>query len=173
MGSLKKLWGWYPAGNEWVKLQVDSTGKVLLSSIQTKARVHLSANQINIPNKTVTLVNFDLEDYDIGSDFDTVNHKLIIPKTGYYLLNGQLALHPIKFEKVAQCLLFNNGTNILRNTQYNSIEGGIIYSGTPTIQYLSASDEITVKTWHNNGDNVPDIMSDQRDTFFEVHLLSI
>ncbi|MBA7578351.1 hypothetical protein ES708_20213 [subsurface metagenome] len=38
MNSIKKLWGWYPAGNKWIKIKVDPTGKILLSGISPKPK---------------------------------------------------------------------------------------------------------------------------------------
>ncbi len=35
MDSLKKLWGWYKTGDYWVKLQLDSNGKVILSPLSS------------------------------------------------------------------------------------------------------------------------------------------
>lgn len=35
MGSLKKLWGYYPAGEEWKKVKVDSEGKLVIPAIST------------------------------------------------------------------------------------------------------------------------------------------
>jgi len=32
MSEQKALWGWYPAGNVWVKLQVDATGKLVVDA---------------------------------------------------------------------------------------------------------------------------------------------
>lgn len=35
MGSLKKLWGWYPTDSAWLPIKVDANGKVVLSSLSS------------------------------------------------------------------------------------------------------------------------------------------
>ena len=46
--------------------------------------VYLSANQENLVSGTWTLVEYDTESYDIGSNFNTTTHKFITPIPGRY-----------------------------------------------------------------------------------------
>ncbi|MBA7584276.1 hypothetical protein ES708_26229 [subsurface metagenome] len=174
MGSLKKLWGWYPTGSKWVKLQVDSTGKVLLSSIQTKARAYLSANQLNIPSGIVTLINLDTVSYDIGSNFNTATHKFVVPITGYYLLSSQLTwLGGTVIANQGYTLsIKKNGVGIATNDTQSSTTSAICntYSN---IFLLAATNEIELWAKHWAGVNTIDIRGDKTHTFMSIHLLSV
>lgn len=174
MGSLKKLWGWYPTGEKWVKLKVDSTGKVLISSIQTKAKAYLSADQLNIPTGAWTLVNLDTVDYDIGSDFDTVNHKFIIPKDGYYLLIGKVHYKggSVVADKIWGVNIYD-GSNNLSLSLMQSASIFELSAITSSIEPLTAGTEIFLYTYHNAGVNTPDINPHPALTYLVVHLLSV
>lgn len=66
-----------------LKLTPES-GKEVELVIAAKARVYLSGNQLNLTDDTWTKVDFDTENYDIGSDYDTTNKRFVAPVTGYY-----------------------------------------------------------------------------------------
>ena len=54
------------------------------------ARAYLSADQDNISAGGADWykIALDTESYDIGSNFDTVNNRFVVPTTGYYQVNG-------------------------------------------------------------------------------------
>ena len=57
----------------------------------SKVRAHLSAYQ-DLPELTDTFVEFDSEDFDLGSEFDTATHKFIAGKDGYYSIRGSIGI---------------------------------------------------------------------------------
>jgi len=49
------------------------------------AKVYLSENQLDIVSgATWTLVNYDSELLDIGSNFNTTTHRFVVPVPGFY-----------------------------------------------------------------------------------------
>lgn len=54
------------------------------------ASAYLSADQNNIASAGVGYykINLNMENYDIGDDFDIANYRYVVPVTGYYQVNG-------------------------------------------------------------------------------------
>ena len=58
----------------------------------SKVRAYLSAYQ-DLPAGADTLVAFDSEDFDLGSEFDTATHKFTAGKDGYYSIQGSIMIY--------------------------------------------------------------------------------
>lgn len=170
MGSLKKLWGWYPTGNKWIKLQVDSNGRVLLSSIQTKARAYLSAPQINLVDGIWTKVLLDAESYDIGSNF--ASYKFTTPINGYYLIHGNILFVNTIANKEYKVAIQVNDVSVYQGFYTTSITTYLSAPFSDTI-YLEKDDYVELYAQSRAGVNTVDIFGRNDTTFITIHLLSV
>lgn len=176
MGSLKKLWGWYPTGEKWVKLQVDSTGKVLLSSIQAKARAYRSVNQLNLTHAVWTKVLLDRKSYDPGSNFDTTTNRFTAPITGYYAACAHVLWTEttVIADKRYMIAIYANGDtwkviHYAHASCVRSFSNMIL-----DIIYLEAGDYVELMARQESGVNTVDISGvSNYTTYMSIHLLSV
>ena len=143
-----------------------------LMILNTKARAYLSANQVDIPNNAQTKVLLNIESYDIGSNFDIVNSKFVVPLTGYYLIFGGIVWKTNIASKKYSMYIFKNGAQICSSMTCSTNVDDIAVS-VSDIQYLTAADYVELYAYHYDGTNTPDIYSGVSNTFLSVHLLSI
>jgi len=62
------------------------------AATEPMCRAYLSTAQ-SIPVNSLAVVNLDATDWDIGSNFDTVNHRFVAPKAGYYLVIASVGMY--------------------------------------------------------------------------------
>lgn len=78
-------------------------------------RVRLSENQ-EIPSKTWTKLLFNVEDYDLGDNFNTSSHIFMVSDGGLYEINGNMYI-----EKLGKNNIFQMGIYINNNLSSLSI----------------------------------------------------
>lgn len=139
-----------------------------------KTRVYLSADQENIPNNSWTLLQFDTENYDIGSNFDTGNHKFVCPIDGFYLVAGQCGWRDagLVADKQYAVAIYKNGDQAHRTAIHAALASELAQQ-IADVLCCEAGDEIQLFCRHKSGAVTPDVIGgEDRGTFLAIHLLS-
>jgi hypothetical protein len=147
-----------------------TTEKVL--NVQSKCKVYSATSQLNLTNATPTKVDLDTEEWDIGSDFDTANHRFTAPVTGYYLVCGHLAfLAPVDGMRY-DAMVYVNGASA---SCFWNHAGGVSILGVTisSIEKVTSGQYIELYAQSNSGGNTVDILGGQTYTYLCIHLLSI
>jgi hypothetical protein len=142
-------------------------------SINVKARAYLSTDQLNLVKNTWTTVLLDTESYDIGSDFDTDNHKFVVPVTGYYLVIASVAFDSIVPDKRYGIRTVINGTTAISLDFQHASLAEFVYCNVCDIAYLTAGNEVTLEAYSKADVDTVDIDSPSSTTYMTIHLLSI
>lgn len=128
--------------------------------------VYKSAASQTISNSTGTNITFDAEQFDTDSYHSTTTNteRLTVPKTGYYLLSGNIdwqgsstGYRQMTFQKNGADLLYTYSTpNSSSNSTNNSY-----------IAYASANDYFVLRVWQNSGGNLL-AYNGAQDTVFSI-----
>jgi hypothetical protein len=137
----------------------------------TKARVTMSGtDQTGVATATETQVEFDVEDYDIGSNFDTTAAAwdFTVPGNGFYRISGQLTFVDIANNAFVQARI-KTGSTILCKPYAQASNGGTEMT---TVQFdytghFSKAEVITVHGYHTHGSN-RDIEGDKDATYLHI-----
>ncbi len=118
------------------------------------------------------IIEYDLEDYDPSSDFNTTTHLYTCPVDGVYMFVGSYRLDNLGGTDDTQIALRVNGS-IIASSYYSNATGGnedtviqVAYIG-----YLSANDTVAIWGTQDSGGDLstnPSIA----DTFFTGALVS-
>ena len=136
-------------------------------------RVLLSGNQTAVPNATETAVQFDTVDYDLGSNFNTGTYTFTIPITGKYSHNLSLYVVNVDDGKYASLFLKAGATSKGFGAAYSSVANGDLTPKSSDSRFYNKDDAITVKIYHNNGDNAPYISNSDVGTYLEIELTTL
>ena len=109
-----------------------------------------------INNNTFTKINFDTEDFDVGSCFDTTNKRFVVPsgQAGKYAIFARSAIDGIDDTEHVDMALYLNGS-IVANTYYADYSPNTnrnIFVQTSKVFDLDATDYIEAFLYHNEGD---------------------
>lgn len=86
-----------------------------------KCRAYLSGDQLNIPHKTWTKVNFNAETYDIGGNFDAVtNYRFTVPVDGLYGVESMIKWENGIADSRTMIAIRKNGSNIATKDEQSS-----------------------------------------------------
>ena len=126
-----------------------------------ECRVYLSTNQLNLTKSTWTLVLYDTESYDIGSNFNTTTHKFIVPIPGKYQIIDVLCWYG------ASVVATKNYTTQYRigasaqqtHTAHSSLVANVVNS-LLDVAILAIADEITIWAVNDSGVDTVDIDCD-------------
>ena len=117
----------------------------LATGINTPAcQVYMSANMTSLGNDTLTKLEFDTEDFDTDSAYDTTNKKFTVPanKGGKYLINA-CAYVAAGVDMYTQIHIYKNGSSIAYNYNHGSASaGGSVSNNITRIITLAAADYI-------------------------------
>jgi len=120
-------------------------------------KVVMSASQ-SIPNDTSTKLQFNSEEFDTDSAFDTGTYRFTVPSggAGKYYITVMIRSGSITDTKKLELYLFKNGASLNAEfCQTASSNSGEQYSLTlSTILDLSESDYLEVYTLHQSGSSV-------------------
>lgn len=84
-----------------------------------KFGAYLSASQ-GVSAATWTKANLNSEDFDTNSNFDNAtNYRYVVPVTGYYFIQGQIALSTTGTTNTANAAgaIYKNGSAVINGTQ--------------------------------------------------------
>jgi len=137
-------------------LTIDSTGHVEMPNTKKFAfRAYRSSNQTGIAHNTTTVVQWDSEDYDVDSVFDTSTNRYTPTKPGYYLINVNLTVTSISAlgDNVYYLSTIRKNGNSEAFTQmtWNGIgSGGANTINHSALVYLDGDDYIDTTFYHYN-----------------------
>jgi len=138
-----------------------------------KCKVWLSADQTAIPNATVTDVEFDTEDYDIGSNFNTGTHTFTAPVSGYYRPNISLYIDDLDEGKQGDARIAVNGASKLTGRVVSGGADDIVVPSVSDLIYLDKDDAVKGTVYHNEGDTTPKINDATAMTYFSIVMESV
>lgn len=124
-----------------------------------------------IPTGVATKVDFDIEDYDYQSSYDSVtNFRYTAPIAGAYLVlaSGGFEANATGFRKL---MVHKNGDAYTRVTSVNNGAGDEVYLNTSRIVMLAVNDYIEVFAYQNSGGDL-DLLGGDRETHLQIALLS-
>ena len=117
----------------------------LATGINTPAcQVYMSANMTSLGNDTLTKLEFDTEDFDTDSAYDTTNKKFTVPanKGGKYLINA-CAYVAAGVDMYTQIHIYKNGSSVAYNYNHGSASaGGSLSNNITRVITLAATDYI-------------------------------
>lgn len=143
------------------------------TSINAKCRVHLATTMSSVVNGTEFQVTLDTVDFDPGSNWDSANHKFVVPVDGYYLINACASLpdgQAISGGRWASEIR-KNGANIQWTISHLSNVNGEAYpvSG---VFHLTAADVIELYAYNLTGGSAG-VVGGSNYTYMDIHLLSV
>lgn len=168
MGSNKKLYGYYPSGDEWLPVKVDSNGKIIISITSIRCRAYLGTDQENISTDVFTKVLLNGETYDVGSCFS--NYKFTAPITGYYFVTGAITYYSLVADKIYNAVLRKNNAQIIIHAAQASRIGSLCVAFTDIV-YLLATEYLELFAYHYAGVNTVDIEGQSVSTYLTISLL--
>lgn len=144
--------------------------------------VYMNSNQTNATGDgTIVYIPFDTENFDVGSNYDTTNHKYIAPEDGYYLVNGAVEVSNLGAAHTSMWIMvlnsttnFQNYTDSLNPSSVRVNTGGIYYYMKPfcTIMHMSQGDELQVLVRVTNSTKTVTVNGGYRETTLHVALLN-
>ncbi len=147
MSSILKVSSIQDPTNSNTALSIDTSGRVTTPA-RPAFRVKFDANTsaINIVNNTeVDWNTHGSVDFDIGSHFDLANNKYVVPVTGLYQVNAQVAIQSAE-ASTGVYLYFNiNGTNTYMGSLDDPQGGGYATSTYSSLLSFSANDELSIQ----------------------------
>lgn len=134
--------------------------------------VYLSANFLNIPSGVATRLPFDTKQYDIGGNYDVVNHRFICPRAGRYLCTYSTFWSSLILNAWYYVMVQRNGIAAYSFQRYMTGSSWQCLSMSCVID-CSASDYLDAFVYHNGGADTPDIHSGNEPvwTHFQVSLI--
>jgi hypothetical protein len=103
------------------------TGKVTAPNLQGPAfSAVMSANQ-TVTTSTYTKVNFNTEDFDTNSNYDTTNYRFTPTVAGYYQVTA--CIYPSTTISAINCAIYKNGANVktFGGTTVSALVSALIY----------------------------------------------
>ena len=135
---------------------------------QSGCRVHRSAIQ-SIPNSTWTKVNFDTEDWDIQSEFDsTTNYRFTSTKAGKYLVSASILYNTVADGTRVDIAIAKNGIKVESAISYAAKADAYPTVCVTSVLNLSAGDYVEIETLHDGGTSY-DVSDDNKYTWLTIH----
>jgi hypothetical protein len=128
-------------------LKTDGSGNLTWATIDNNTpacQVYMSTNMTSLGNDTLTKLEFDTEDFDTDSAYDTTNKKFTVPanKGGKYLINA-CAYVAAGVDMYTQLHIYKNGSSVAYNYNHGSASaGGSLSNNITRIITLAATDYI-------------------------------
>lgn len=138
----------------------------------TMARAYLSADQLNLVNCITTQVEFNVETYDPGGNFNTSTHKYTVPVKGYYQVSATLEFLDLVADKYYAVYVRKNGSIFARAFVHASSNGsGLVSTTISDIQLFEVGDLIDVAAYQFTWVNTVDIGGGSEKTYFAIALI--
>jgi len=135
-------------------------------------RVSRNSGTQDVATSTATLVEFNLEDYDSASAWNTSTHRFTPQVAGWYQFNGQITLNTGSTACVLQAGLYKNGTEVRWSQQHSGGQAiDHTLQVTSQIEVNGSSDYIDIRVWQNHGSTIGIVERTNKVTFFEGFLV--
>jgi len=124
------------------------------------AKVYLSENQLDIVSgATWTLVNYDSELLDIGSNFNTTTHRFVVPVPGFYHVQflGVWIDGTVVADKVWRTIIREGGDTYYNQSLVHSSSTGEVRNASSDVIKFAKDDYIEILVQHNAGVDTPDL----------------
>jgi len=122
------------------------------SGFTSKASAYVGSQHTATKN-TFTQIEYDTENYDVGSDFNTGTYTFTSDADGYYHVTMSLALLAMESGKYMTAAIYKNGAAIKYCGVYNGVAGAHAYAFLAVDTYLESGDTINGHVFHNNAAN--------------------
>lgn len=132
-----------------------------------KCKAYLNIPQPNIPHATGTKVLLDAVSFDVGGNFDLVNHRFIAPADGYYQVNGAVRYGSVTVDKRYYVMLSKNGSSQAQSIGH-SAETGNVAPSVSDIIYLEKNQYVELFVYHTGGVDAVDLVEADQNTFLSV-----
>ena len=132
--------------NSNTALEIDTSGRVTMPARPAfRVKFDSDANPINVSQITeVDWNTYGSVDFDIGSNFDLTNNKYVVPVTGLYQVNIQVATASVEASTGVYLYLGVNGANLYMGALDDPQGGGFCTSRYSGLFSFSANDELNV-----------------------------
>ena len=140
----------------------------------SRARIYLSGNQLNLVDTTYTKILLDATTFDGsggGGLVDLGNNKLTVLVSGYYLIYGEITFTDMVADKRYLTAIYVNGASVALKGLQSSIASPLAV-GLPDIRYIPAGQDVELYGWNNSGGNTIDVVGDEKQSYLTLHLLS-
>ena len=132
--------------NSNTALTIDSGGRILMPA-RPAFRVKFDTSTAAVNVSAVTEVDWNTYgsvDFDIGSNFDLANNKYVVPVTGLYQVNIQVAIASVEASTGVYLYLGVNGSNLYMGSLDDPQGGGYVTSRYSGLLSFSANDELNI-----------------------------
>lgn len=154
-----ELWFTDDAGND---IQLGTGG------FSSKCSVYLSSDQ-SISTSTWTKIQFDSEDYDTDSEFDsTTNYRFTATNAGYYHIDFAVYMKLISSYSVDFRVLKNGTTELFHGQSLKTHSNGNVVANRSKDVYLTADDYIEFYVLHHEGSS-KNLDSNKDTTYATIH----
>jgi hypothetical protein len=130
-----------------------ATGTVMVSGNMPAFSAYQSSAQTALANATFTKVQFQTEDYDTNSNFDsTTNYRFTPTVAGYYQFNSGVAFSPVLAAGGAILSIYKNGSEFKRGIVSATVTGIGSGSAVCSQMYMNGStDYVEIYGYQNCG----------------------
>jgi len=110
------------------------------------ARAFVSSSH-SVPSSTWTVIDFDVVDYDVTSDFNIVTDRFVCPTSGYYLISGKVKFVNMLDGEAIFTTVFREGVSEIESSVYGSNTVSLS-ANFADIVYLNAGDYVELRVYH-------------------------
>ena len=165
------------------KTTLQSIKDLIAPNLAVGAKAGLSVAQENLVHNTWTVVELDNTDFNIGSHFNTTTHGFLVPVTGYYQVNINVAFQYLVIDKRYRSGIVwnlvaegkNHPDTLIFDGHASTTEGGshnVLGVGGGSLVYFEEDDFIQLMAQSNSGGNTVDIERGPQYTFMSIWLVS-
>ena len=121
------------------------------------------ATSYSIPSSSLTVVNFDVLDYDVTDDFNITADRFICPTSGYYFISGKVKFVVMLDGEYIDVGVYSEGIMVVesRASASNTLSLSISFTD---IVYLNATDYVELRVYHT-GSTARSIYGDTEGTY--------
>lgn len=145
-------------------LDSTSTNTQDLSVSNVGAAVYASTNQ-TLSDRTFTKVQYDTENFDHRSEFDTANHQFVPSQDGIYQISAAVRFDTQTSGYRTICRINVNGTTVVENVATASNNNST--NNPQNTLALSSGDTVEISGFQQSGGSI-DIKGDRKNTHLEA-----
>jgi len=117
------------------------------------ARIIMNTSQ-SITSTGYHKINFNTVDFDINSDFDTVNDEFVAPADGYYRINANFRAYSIATNSAIYGLAIYVNNSRVRLNRYQNPDHGTFTRTINQVIELNENDTVTIRAYNSSSFNI-------------------